>query len=279
MATTTAAGRSKTGVGGRAVVGAGQNSRGSNGAASVGETDTVRVLFVEDDNDFREALADQLSDLGFAVQAFADGAELLAAIDRAIDADVIVLDWRLPDTSGIELLSQLRRRGVNLPVLFLTGHTPTSRESLAFDRGAVDFIDKVRGTDVLVRRLRRIVQATKSAPAPAAGDRLVCGKLVLRPSVSRAYWNGADVGLTIGEYNIVYLLASNAGRYLTYRAIYDRLHYEGFIAGDGLNGYRANVRSAIKRIRNKFRERDSDFAEIENYTAFGYCWGKPESLT
>ena len=65
------------------------------------------------------------------------------------------------------------------------------------------------------------------------------------------------------------------GRFVTYRAIYDRMHYEGFIAGSGGDGYRANVRSAIKRIRNKFRERDATFAEIENYNSFGYRWGKP----
>jgi len=244
-----------------------------------GRTAAIRVLLVEDDQNYREALTDELSDHGISLHSFADGASLLQALDDGVDADVIILDWALPNTSGIDLLPQMRRRGVNLPVVFLTGRASTTYENLAFDRGAIDFIDKVRGTDVLVRRLRRIVQATKSAPAPAAGDRLVCGKLVLRPSVSRAYWNGADVGLTVGEYNIVHLLASNAGRYLTYRAIYDRLHYQGFIAGDGLHGYRANVRSAIKRIRNKFRDRDSDFAEIENYAAFGYCWGKEESLT
>ena len=62
---------------------------------------------------------------------------------------------------------------------------------------------------------------------------------------------------------------------MTYRAIYDRLHYEGFVAGSGANGYWTNVRSAIKRIRNKFRACDPAFGEIENYTAFGYCWGSP----
>jgi hypothetical protein len=46
---------------------------------------------------------------------------------------------------------------------------------------------------------------------------------------------------------------SNVGSFVTYRAVYDRLRYEGFIAGSGNDGFRANVRSAIKRIRNKFR--------------------------
>jgi len=93
--------------------------------------------------------------------------------------------------------------------------------------------------------------------------------------MSRAYWNDSDMSLTKGKYKIVHLLVSNVGRYVTYRAIYDRLHYEGFIAGSGDDGYRGNVRSAIKRIRNKFRDLDPDFAEIENYTACGYRWGKP----
>jgi two-component system, OmpR family, response regulator ChvI len=109
----------------------------------------------------------------------------------------------------------------------------------------------------------------------AQAQTMICGKLLLRLDVSRAYWQDLDLGLTLGEYNIVHLLASNVGRYVTYRAIYDRQHYEGFIAGDGADGYRANVRSAIKRIRNKFRSFDSTFDEIENYNSFGYCWKKP----
>jgi two-component system, OmpR family, response regulator ChvI len=62
---------------------------------------------------------------------------------------------------------------------------------------------------------------------------------------------------------------------VTYRAIYDRLTYEGFIAGVGEDRYRTNVRSAIRRIRNKFRACDPAFGEIENYTTFGYYWGSP----
>jgi hypothetical protein len=55
---------------------------------------------------------------------------------------------------------------------------------------------------------------------------------------------------------------------LYYRAIYDRLRHEGFVAGEGPQGYWANVRSAIKRVRNKFRTFDPAFDEIENYVGF-----------
>ena len=243
--------------------------------ACVCKRGAIRVLLVEGDQIYRDIISDELSEQGFAVHSFADGASLLGSLDTAIDADVIILDWGLPKTLGIDLLPQLRRRGVNLPVVFLSGRALPAHESLAFDRGAIDFIDKARGVEVLVRRLKRVVRADK--PAAAQIDkRMVCDELVLEPEISRAYWNDVDLDLTLGEYNIVHLLASKPGNFVTYRAVYDRLHYEGFIAGNRADGYRANVRSAIKRIRNKFRDFDPTFDKIENYTGFGYCWMKPD---
>ncbi len=63
---------------------------------------------------------------------------------------------------------------------------------------------------------------------------------------------------------------------MSYRAIYDVVHGRGFIAGEGSDGFRTNVRSMIKRIRQKFREVDDHFEEIENYPGFGYRWRPAE---
>src|SRR5271163_1781157 len=90
-------------------------------AAGAATKDIIHVLLVEDDDDYSETLADQLSVEGFAVQTFADGAALFEQLGAAADADVIVLDWMLPKTSGIDLLPRLRRYGVTVPVVFLTG--------------------------------------------------------------------------------------------------------------------------------------------------------------
>ena len=237
--------------------------------------DLIRVLHVEDDPNCREAIADQLSDHGFVVRSFADAMSLADGLAVSSEADIILLDWDLPGVSGIELLVELRQCGVNLPVVFLTGYGFTAQENLAFETGAVDFIDKARGVEILARRLRRLLKAPKSAAAPPPASLVVCGKLVLNPNVSRAYWNDSDVGLTLVEYNIVHLLASKAGRWVTYRAIYDRVHYEGFIGGSGEGGYRINVRGIIRRIRKKFLQCDETFAEIENFVGLGYRWANP----
>jgi two-component system response regulator ChvI len=253
--------------------------------------DARRVVLVESDQYYREVLTFELLRQGFVVHAFTDGASLLGSLASVINADVAVLDWDLPKMPGIKLLAELRQHGVNTPVVFLAGkviavnehdrcflaprETLNAYECMAFDQGAVDFIAKSRDRQVLVRRLRRVVELAKpkikiDLPFP---ERLACGKLLLESS--RAYWNQVDVDLTLGEYNIVHLLASKPGNFVTYRAVYDRLRHEGFIAGYGADGYRANVRSAIKRIRNKFRACDPTFDKIENYTGFGYRWRSP----
>jgi two-component system, OmpR family, response regulator ChvI len=246
-----------------------------------------RVVFVESDQYYREMLTGELLRQGFVVHAFTDGASLLGSLATAVDADLAVLDCDLPKMSGIKLMAELRRQHVNLPVVLLAGHEDDrcllaprealdAYECLAFDQGAVDFILKSRDREVLVRRLRNVVELVKPKTNAALEKRLVCDRLQLESQTSRAFWNGVDVDLTLGEYKLVHLLALNAGSFATYRSLYDRLHFQGFIAGSGTDGFRANVRSTIKRIRNKFRACDPTFDRIENYTGFGYCWKKPD---
>jgi two-component system, OmpR family, response regulator ChvI len=239
----------------------------------------IRLIFVDDDDDYREAAAAELVDLGFMVESFADGTSMLASVADGVAADVIVLDWSLPTMSGIDLLPRLRREGIQLPVVFLTGRSSPSHEHLAFDRGALDFVDKSRGVPILAKRIRVIVESSKRPAELEVDETQHCGRLMLKPRVSRAFWDAIDVNLTLTEFNIVRLLASNVGNHVTYRAVYDCMHHVGFIAGSGEHGYRTNVRSSIKRIRNKFRLVDPEFTEVENYPSFGYRWGRPKDTT
>jgi two-component system response regulator ChvI len=230
----------------------------------------IRILWVEDDEDYRQIVEDELAWHGFTVRSFEDGESLLRSLDAAVDADVIVLDWRLPNISGIDLLTQLRQRGVNLPAMFLTSHGQIDNERQAFAKGAIDFMDKTRGVEILAKRLRLV--ANQPPDKPEADASVACGKLLLRPNDCRAYWNEVDVGLTATEYDIVRLLVSNIGHFQTYRAIYDIQYYQGFAAGHGRDGHRTNVRSSIRRIRRKFCELDPTFAEIETFNGIGYRW-------
>ncbi|MCC7049819.1 MAG: response regulator transcription factor [Alphaproteobacteria bacterium] len=232
----------------------------------------ANLVLVDDDPDYREAVSGELTEHGFNVVGFDDGPPALEYFAAGHGADVVVLDWRLRTMTGLDVLTQLRRRGVMLPVVFLTGLPALDYESEALDNGALDFVDKARGAEILAKRVKLIVEAGKQPPALVREEKIVCGPLVLRPRISRAYWGDTDVNLTVTEYNIVHRLIEQAGDYVSYRAIYDCVHRAGFIAGSGDEGFRTNVRSSMKRIRNKFRTIDAGFTEIENYPAFGYRW-------
>jgi two-component system response regulator ChvI len=236
----------------------------------------MRVVVVDDDQDYLEALKGELEDKGFAVSTFPDGEALLQSFQVAVEADIVALDWTMPRMAGIELLSQLRKAGVKIPIVFLTGRSLVEHERAALQEGALDFIDKARGVDVLVRRLalavRRNRDASRTVPPVVRLD-----ALVLRPNTARAEWRGRDVGLTNMEYRIIALLAATPAEYITYREIYDTMHYAGFLAGQGHTGIMTNVRSTIKRIRQKFLRIDPEFDEILNQSGVGYSWREPAS--
>ena len=76
----------------------------------------------------------------------------------------------------------------------------------------------------------------------------------------------------MGEFDVVALLSSKTGADVSYRQIYDVIQDMGFVGGRGPEGYRANVRAAIKRIRRKFCDLDPQFDALKNYPGFGYRW-------
>jgi two-component system response regulator ChvI len=244
-------------------------------AVSDGDRQIIRVLLVEGDKEYANSLITELTERDFQVRHFATGSEFLGSLDHALNAHVIVLDWHMPKMRSIDLLPAIRKRGIKLPVVFLTGLNLIHYESLAFERGAMDFIEKSRGVETLVRRLRRAANATDNGPGIGSMTR---GRLTLLRHVSRALWDGVDLRLTVGEYNIVELLVLNTGSYVDYRAIYDVLRGPGFLSGRGIEGYRVNVRSALKRARHKFRALYPDFNAIESYMAFGYRWRTDDQL-
>jgi two-component system response regulator ChvI len=147
-------------------------------------------------------------------------------------------------------------------------------EEAALEGGAVDFIDKSRRLPIILKRLELIAGGTPPAVDrdPLQANSIRLGHLELRFNTDRALWNGRLVDLTLTEFKIVALLAEKAGRDVSYREIYDVVHGKDFVSGHGDEGYRANVRTFIKRIRKKFRDGDPSFDQIENYAGFGYCW-------
>jgi two-component system response regulator ChvI len=238
-----------------------------------------RVFLVDDDEFFRESLAQSFASAGFEVETASDGEAALRHLASAGEkkADVVILDWKMPGLTGIEVLQRAREVGVQTPVIFLTSLREPIYEQSALEKGAVDFIEKSRSFGILLKRVELILNsvtlsAANSNAANGGHEPLVVGALELRPAIHRAQWEGQEVSLTLTEFNIVKFMAANAGKDVHFKDIHHLVHREGFAVGYGPEGYRGNVRTFIKRIRKKFREIDEQFDAIENYPGFGYRW-------
>jgi len=240
------------------------------------EQEGGRILIVDDDEMFRESLAENLSDAGFATTAFGDGPSALRHLADARTPDIILLDWKMPEMTGIEVLRQLRDRNVEAPVVFLTVLSDQIYEEAGLLGGAVDFVEKSRSFSILLHRLELILRGKKRIQPEAMAElqRTIIehGQLQLLLDTKRAFWKDVRLELTLTEFKIVEYLATRPGQDVRYRELYDIVHGEGFTAGSGEIGFRVNVRAFIKRIRQKFRDVDPAFVQIENYPGYGYRW-------
>ena len=121
----------------------------------------LTVLLVDDDADVRLALERLLNATQTPVRTFASAEELLATADFE-GAACLVLDLKMPGATGLELQAELRTRGIELPILFLTGHGDVESSVLAMKSGAVDFLQKPVDED---RFLAAVARASRRGEA------------------------------------------------------------------------------------------------------------------
>ena len=230
---------------------------------------TCRIVIVDDDEDYRCALRMHLANEGFDVIECSSGLSALhitAAYERA---NVILLDWRMRDMNGLEVLCELRRRAIATPVIFLTGFADETLEEAALAAGAADFIQKSRGLSVLGRRIELAAEGRRPSSQPPL---FRLGPLKLRFDISRAFWRGSEIDLTLTEFRMISKLALEAGQEVTYRELYDLVHGKDFVTGYNGVGHFTNMRTFIKRIRRKFQAIDPSFSCIKTRDGRGYCW-------
>ena len=236
------------------------------------------ILLVDDDQLFAESVQTNLTDVGYDVSVFTDGQSALRYLDTGGEGDVLLLDWKMPGMDGIEVLRRMRGQNHDIPVVFLTVLSDQKYEEASLMGGALDFVEKSRSFSILLKRVQLVLEARSDRAEDAKTETapLQVGSLDLNPGCARASWQGKPVELTLTEFKVVEHLAIRAGRDVRYRELYDVMRGEGFFGGNGENGYRVNVRTMIKRVRQKFGAIDDGFDRIENYPEFGYRWRAPE---
>lgn len=164
-----------------------------------------RVLFVEDDEAVREAVAFELRDAGFLVQAEADGSSFSAVVE-SFRPDVAILDVMLPGRSGYELARELRRTS-DIPILFLTAKDAVSSRLTGFSVGADDYVIKPVVMEEFLARVRALLRRS----GRLSDDVLEVGDLILDEPACVVRHGETQIDLTAKEFALLAFLMRNRG--------------------------------------------------------------------
>lgn len=229
---------------------------------------TQTVLLAEDDRAIRHALERALTLEGYEVTAVADGVEALAHAHRT-PPDVLLLDVMMPGIDGLQVCRVLRAEGDRTPILMLTALVETADRIAGLDAGADDYVVKPFDVEEVFARLRALLRRTGTAGyggyagpdgpngpngGPVLkGERWSGGQLSvagLRMDVqARRAWRGErELELTRTEFDLLELLARNAGIVLDHATIYDRIW--GYDFGPGSK----NLAVYVGYLRRKLDE-------------------------
>ncbi|ETX14407.1 Fis family transcriptional regulator [Roseivivax halodurans JCM 10272] len=173
----------------------------------------ARILVVDDENQIRRFLRIALEAEGHSVSEASTGREGAAKAATA-SPDVVILDLGLPDRDGKDVLREIREWS-EVPVLVLSVRADESEKVEALDLGAQDYVMKPFGTRELLARLRGIVR--DRGPEHESVSRIEIGSLALDAAEHSARLEGHRLSLTPKEFDLLWLLASNAGRLVTQR--------------------------------------------------------------
>jgi two-component system response regulator MprA len=179
----------------------------------------AQIIVAEDDRAARESVTRALELEGYEVHAVADGDAALSAMAKHV-TDVLILDLMMPRVDGLTVCRRLRAQGDRTPILIMTARTEVSDRISGLDAGADDYLPKPFSLDELLARVRALHRrATYSG-----SERSVQVDDLRVDLAGRRVWRGErEIELTKTEFELLQLLATNAGVVLEHSTIYERI--------------------------------------------------------
>ncbi len=199
----------------------------------------MRLLLLEDDVTLGEGLRDYLLSDGYRVDWCATLAQARALIDEPYDA--WLLDWNLPDGSGLDWLRSLRARGLKTPALVLTARDLLADRIQGLDSGADDFLVKPFAPEELCARLRAI-----SRRVAGSAQRKALGPVEVDLTAEAVWLDGCSVELTAREWSLLEALVLRAGRIVSRNDLEALvLGFEGELASNAIEVHVFKLRSKL----------------------------------
>lgn len=219
----------------------------------------TKLLLAEDDVDFASSIRDWLEVDHYAVEHVTSGKDALQLI-RLEGFDLAVLDWKLPDITGVEVCQSLRKEGNRIPVIILTGSKTTLEDHVGgLDCGADDYITKPVDPKVLLSRLRALLRRS----AKSATGLLTVKNISLNPQTHIVSVNGTKVHLYAREFSLLEFLMRNVDCVFSADQLVSRVWTSNEEVDDQA------VRACVMRLRKKI---DVDAADsvIKSIYGVGY---------
>lgn len=222
------------------------------------------ILVVDDDELMRRSVAFSLEKNGYRAGTAATAEDALAIAQQDMP-DLILLDIGLPGMDGLDALRRLQRQA-DVPVIFVTARQRELDEVLGLELGAEDYITKPFEMSVLLARVKTVLRRFERTPT-AAGPQpkpLEVGDLVIDPAAHTVTLNGTPVELRPREFDILYVLALEAGHVLTVDELLNR------VWGAEYSGESQNVYVHIRWLREKIEADPQNPRRIVTVRGVGY---------
>jgi OmpR-family two-component system manganese-sensing response regulator len=202
----------------------------------------AKIFLVEDDPEIFNNVRDWLQECeNHIVEVAEKGREALEHL-RFYNYDLIILDWDLPEMSGLDLCLEFRKRGGNTPVLFLTGKRELLNKEAGFEAGADDYLTKPFHVRELAARVRALL---RRPPSVFKGSTLQIRHIELDPASACVTTNGDAVKLNAKEYALLEFFMRHPGQLFSAEALLDRVWKSSSDATTEA------ITTCIKRLRKK----------------------------
>ena len=222
----------------------------------------TRVLVVEDEESFSDALSYMLRKEGFEVSVAATGTQALTEFDRT-GADIVLLDLMLPEMSGTEVCRQLRSRS-HVPIIMVTARDSEIDKVVGLEIGADDYVTKPYSPRELVARIRAVLRRQSGDVAELTPPTLAAGPVRMDVERHVVTVSGDPVPLPLKEFELLEMLLRNAGRVLTRGQLIDRVWGADYV------GDTKTLDVHVKRLRSKIEPEPSTPRYIVTVRGLGY---------
>ena len=220
----------------------------------------TRVLVVEDEESYADALSYMLRKEGFEVAIAADGNTALTEFDRN-GADIVLLDLMLPGLPGTAVCRQIRSVS-NVPVIMVSAKDDEVDKIVGLELGADDYVTKPFSPRELATRVKTVLRRARSGRPPR--ERVSVGALELDAARREARRDGEPIALTAKEFDLLWFLVSNAGRVFSRDQLMHRVWGYSAALDTG------TVTVHVRRLREKLEADPSDPQLLETVWGVGY---------